>query len=156
VTSRQKRIVAAIQALELASPTNEVTPRALWESARDEGHPLHDEFEWDDAVAAEAHRDEQARRLLRLRVTFVHEDRVIDAPICVRTPERGASEAGYTRTTKVVSDREQSKRVMLEELDRAARAVERARLVATALGYGGECEALLAQLTALKQKQAAA
>lgn len=152
MTPRQKRIVQAIQAIELASASNEITPRALWEAARNDEHPLHDEFEWDDALAADAYRDEQARRLLRLRVTFVHEDRVINAPICVRTPER--QEASYTRTTKIASDREQAYRVLVEEIDRASRALERARTVADALGFSSECESLLAQLVALKQSAA--
>ena len=33
--------------------------------ARDEGSPLHKHFEWDDSVAAEAHRRYQARVLIQ-------------------------------------------------------------------------------------------
>jgi hypothetical protein len=155
VTARQKRVLAAIQALELANPENEITPRSLWESARDADHPLHDEFEWDDSVAAAAHRDEQARRLLRLRVTVTHEERIIDAPICVRKPDAPADTAGYVRTTKLLDDKEQARRALVEEIERASRAVERARLVGSALGLTDECDTLLESLLLLKQRAAA-
>jgi len=45
-----------------------LTPRLLVDLARDEKHPLHTRFEWDDSAAAEKWRLEQAGQLLR--VTF--------------------------------------------------------------------------------------
>lgn len=48
-----------------------LTPQLVLDEARAPGHPLHDRFEWDDTVAAEAWRHEQAHRLIRLaRVTY--------------------------------------------------------------------------------------
>ena len=41
------------------------TPAALVDEARAEDHPAHDKFEWNDGVAAEAHRRWQARRLMK-------------------------------------------------------------------------------------------
>ena len=35
------------------------------QEAQDEGSPLHKHFEWDDSVAAEAHRRYQARVLIQ-------------------------------------------------------------------------------------------
>lgn len=148
MTPRQKRILAAIESLETREGT--VTPRALWESAQDESHPLHNEFEWDDSVAAAAHRDEQARKLLRVRITITHEERIISAPICVRTPEADAGTASYTRTTSILSDIDRSRKVLLEEIARARRAVERAKDVADALGLGDECDTLIGQLDRLQ------
>ena len=43
----------------------EITARAVLDAARPEESPLHPAFEWDDAVAAELHREEQARLMLR-------------------------------------------------------------------------------------------
>jgi hypothetical protein len=40
-------------------------PKRVVDSARDPESPLHCHFEWDDAVAAEKHREEQARGLIR-------------------------------------------------------------------------------------------
>lgn len=155
MTARQKRVLEAIKVLELASPTSEITPRSLWESARDEDHPLHSEFEWDDAKAADSYRDEQARRLLRLRVTVTYEDRIIRAPICVRTPEAPAGEAGYTRLVKVLDDKEKARRVFVEEIARARRAIDRAREVSEVLGLGSQCESALESLLLLEQASAA-
>lgn len=41
-----------------------LTPQALLDASRDENAPLHNEFEWDDTVAAEKWRLEQARLLI--------------------------------------------------------------------------------------------
>lgn len=43
----------------------EVTAAVVIDAARPEDAPLHAAFEWDDAVAAEKHRAEQARLILR-------------------------------------------------------------------------------------------
>lgn len=51
----------------------ELTAPLVVESARPSDAPLHPFFEWDDARAAEAHRLEQARSMIR-RVRFVVED----------------------------------------------------------------------------------
>jgi len=40
-------------------------PKAVVDEARPESSPLHDAFEWNDTVAAEAHRRWQARNLIR-------------------------------------------------------------------------------------------
>ena len=48
-----------------------LTPGLVVDAARPEEHPLHHEFEWDDAVAGEAYRLSQARRLIRsVRVVY--------------------------------------------------------------------------------------
>lgn len=43
-----------------------LTPRMVVEAAKTKDHPLHRHFEWDDAVAADAYRLDQARNLIRL------------------------------------------------------------------------------------------
>jgi len=48
-----------------------LTPAIVVDEARHEEHPLHDRFEWDDAVAGEAWRREQAHELIRsVRIVF--------------------------------------------------------------------------------------
>lgn len=42
-----------------------LTPEMLLDAARDEDHPLHASFEWDDGVAANKWRLEQAGRMIR-------------------------------------------------------------------------------------------
>lgn len=50
-----------------------ITPARVVDEARPENAPLHPAFEWDDTVAAETYRMEQAKYLIRmLVVTDVH------------------------------------------------------------------------------------
>lgn len=52
-----------------------LTPAIVVDVARDPQHPLHHRFEWDDAVAAEKHRRDQAAQLIReVQITFGHEE----------------------------------------------------------------------------------
>lgn len=56
------------EALEKITATadGKLTPHAVVEAARNQRHPLHKFFEWDDAVAAEAYRVDQAREIIRI------------------------------------------------------------------------------------------
>lgn len=48
-----------------------LTPDVVLDDAREPGHPLHSRFEWNDSVAAERYRREQAHELIRsVRVTY--------------------------------------------------------------------------------------
>jgi hypothetical protein len=56
------------EALEKIAAGNDgnLTPRQVVDAARNQRHVLHRHFEWDDAVAAESFRLEQARNLIRI------------------------------------------------------------------------------------------
>lgn len=43
----------------------QLTPRLVVDEARAADHPLHQRFEWDDAIAGEAWRRDQAHRLIQ-------------------------------------------------------------------------------------------
>lgn len=48
-----------------------LTPRLVVDVARDPAHPLHNRFEWNDAVAGERWREQQAHELIRsVRVVY--------------------------------------------------------------------------------------
>jgi hypothetical protein len=84
--------------------------------ARNESSPLHDHFEWDDSVAADAHRRYQARVLIqRCKITLVD-----SAPTQVRAFVSLQSDreigGGYRLTTTVMDDE-----AMREELLRDIR-----------------------------------
>lgn len=50
---------------------NRLTPDLVLQEARDPAHPLHSRFEWDDEVAGERYRRNQARELIRaVRITY--------------------------------------------------------------------------------------
>lgn len=45
--------------------TGGLTPKRLLDASRDESSPLHNEFEWDDSIAAENYREQQANYIIR-------------------------------------------------------------------------------------------
>jgi hypothetical protein len=53
------------QLLSVRAQHGKLTPQLVVDTARDPEHPLHSRFEWDDAVAGEAWRREQAHDLIR-------------------------------------------------------------------------------------------
>lgn len=61
---------------------NRLTPRLVLETARNPEHPLHSRFEWNDGVAAEKYRLDQARTLIA--VVKVRYRDAKDAPQQVR------------------------------------------------------------------------
>ena len=56
----------------------ELTPEKLVDISRPVNAPLHDEFEWDNTVAAEKWRCEQARQLIK-GVVIVHRQTIDEA-----------------------------------------------------------------------------
>ena len=84
----------------------ELTPELVVKEASDPAHPLHSRFNWDDRVAAESWRREQAHQLIRsVRVVYREADgkagdKSIRAFHAVRS-ERGYV---YEPTEKVIAD----------------------------------------------------
>lgn len=84
-----------------------VTPAAVVDAARPESNPLHDHFEWDDAVAAEAHREDQARRLISAITIDTSRSNLTPAEprrLFINVVEQG--EQHYVSLTRVMSDKE--------------------------------------------------
>lgn len=67
-----------------------LTPPAVVEAARNNRHPLHKFFEWDDAVAAESYRLDQARTLIR-SVRIVGEGDADPAPAFLSISDKGGT-----------------------------------------------------------------
>ena len=57
--------VAGAVCQKLADSETGLTPEALVDASRDINAPLHNEFEWDDTIAAEKYRQEQAKSIIR-------------------------------------------------------------------------------------------
>lgn len=100
-------------------------PRDIVEAARPEGSRLHSCFEWDDAVAAEAHREDQARYLVRSVVTVASEDvegpQVIRAFVSIKDTE--TDERSYVTTSDAMED-EEIRNAVLEEVFRQLEALQ--------------------------------
>ncbi len=74
-----------------------LTPTIVRDEARNPAHPLHTRFEWDDAVAGEAYRLEQAHRLIQsVRVAYRAAE---ENPRQVRGFHAIRSERGYVYET---------------------------------------------------------
>lgn len=60
---------------EIAKVRGTVAPAAVVDASRPAESALHEHFEWDDEIAADAHRETQARHLMRSLVTvYVRND----------------------------------------------------------------------------------
>jgi hypothetical protein len=81
-----------------------LTIDSVLDEARDESSPLHKHFEWDDSVAADAHRRYQARVLIqRCRITLVEPEPVqIRAFVSLQNDRETGG--GYRLTTDVMND----------------------------------------------------
>lgn len=66
-TGSQHKVPASVAGAEMDRLTEEgrLTPADLVEDSRPEDAPLHDEFEWDDSIAAEKYREGQASAIIR-------------------------------------------------------------------------------------------
>lgn len=87
-----------------------LTPANLVDASRPEDAPLHKEFEWDDAKAAESYRREQARLMIcNLTITIEKDD---DEPKEVRAwyslqPGYRTNSEPYVSTVRILSDDDQ-------------------------------------------------
>lgn len=104
-----------IEALKRANG-GAVRPRQVVDDARPEDAPLHPCFEWDDAVAAELHRDEQARYLIRSYSIITEnpngEDTTVAiANVCVTTED---DERCYVSSARAMDDDELRQQVIDE------------------------------------------
>lgn len=67
-----------------------LTPPAVVEAARDTRNPLHKHFEWDDALAAQSYRLDQARMLIR-SVALVGDGDSEPAPAFLSISDKGGT-----------------------------------------------------------------
>lgn len=73
---------AAGEQMEVLERTGGLTPARLLDANREVGTPLHDDFEWNDTVAAEKFRENQASYIIRHLV--VNETTTAQEPVMVR------------------------------------------------------------------------
>jgi len=96
---------------EIFSISNNPTKEQIVQMARDPTTESHDLFEWDDSVAAEKWRGEQAGLILRnLKVTFVNEERTDEGdskPVPVRMFYGDPTKTeGFVSVVKIMSDQD--------------------------------------------------
>jgi len=86
-------------------------PKDIVDASRPEDAPLHPAFEWNDSVAAELFRQEQARNLVRQIVTL--EQTESEEPVYVRAFFKiDTEESTYEPTIVIMNDAEKRKQLL--------------------------------------------
>lgn len=130
-----------------------LTAKAVVEDARNEDSPLHAEFEWNDAKAAEKFRLEQARTLIQSFKVYIElRDVVIAAPAWVRDPDAESDEQGYRETATLKTDRERAMGALQGEASRAGAYLQRVRSLAAALDLQADVDEVLEKYGMFRQK----
>lgn len=108
---------AALQAIY--DRRGELSPAAVVDEARDPGHELHDRFEWNNAVAGESWRRQQARQLIRSVNVVYREADELHAERSVRAFHAVSTESGHTYkpVDEVVAD-EFLTRLVMRDMER--------------------------------------
>jgi hypothetical protein len=101
-----------------------LTPRLVLEEARAPEHPLHSRFEWDDTLAAESWRLEQAHHLImRVRIVYI-EGTHKNGPQRIRAFHSMPDGAGYKPAAEIAADEFLSE-LVLQEMERSWFALKR-------------------------------
>ena len=147
-----QEIIAAITTLE--DRKGKLTASQVLEVARSPDSPLHPYFEWDDSIAAEQWRLEQARELIR-RVKIVVEIDEVEFKTMRYMPDVDIphNQQGYISAPKIT--KRSVPQTLAAELDSARALLERSRLFAATrsdalpAGTVGRIEDLISQTTTL-------
>lgn len=102
-----------------------LTPALVVDTARDPGHPLHDRFDWDNAVAGEAWRKHQAHELITsVKIVYrEHEDGRQDK---VRAYHAVRNETGFVyEPADVIAKDPLKSKILLQDMEREWRALRR-------------------------------
>ncbi|MFA5348300.1 MAG: hypothetical protein WC294_09185 [Methanoregula sp.] len=98
-------------------------PKDVVEYARNQDTMLHSRFDWDDSIAAETYRIEQARRVIRVEVTILSRDETtIDTYVSLKQDQHNIDESGnkiggYRSTVEVMSVPSLRKTLLEEALE---------------------------------------
>lgn len=87
-------------------------PADIVSAARDAKSVLHPHFEWDDSVAAEAYRCDQARELVRSLTVDVSRSNLEAKPVRAFVSVEAGGERGYVTTATAMSSGELRKQVL--------------------------------------------
>lgn len=100
-----------------------IPPEAVVEFARNPETALHERFDWDDSEAAHMWRLEQARRIIRVQVTFEPRTET-KVPIYVNLHSDRHDGTGYRAVADVMND-EEKRQLLLRDLMRDLEAWQR-------------------------------
>lgn len=128
-----------------------ITPRRVLADARDPESPLHELYDWDTQRAAERHWLERTREIIRsVQVVVTTELRTYKLPQYIEAADKNGAEQGYVSVDTLRQDPAMSRRALLQEFERAAAVLRRARTIACGLGYEAEIDELIERVTGLR------
>lgn len=146
LTAQAVNIAAELEAIE--NEHGQLRPEDVVNVASRPDHPLHDCFEWDDSVAAEQYRIDQARTLIRsVRYEIQVNETQVRAVKYVRDESAPEKVARYMNVTKLTEE-ELIARTLETEVQRIKALIERGRGIAANLQRAAEFDALLRQVVA--------
>ena len=106
---------------EIASIGDTAEPEQIVDKARDEQTELHKCFEWDDAVAAERYRVEQAKDVVRhiylVRKEPEHQDGGEAKVFKVRAFSHTPGISGYSQTVQIVKQEDRYQLLLQQAYD---------------------------------------
>ena len=93
-------------------------PIDVVESARSENSALHSWFEWNESKAAQEYRLDQARRLIRVNVSYLQsENKIVPYRVFVSlSADRLAMGGGYRDTVSVMADEDMRQFLLADAL----------------------------------------
>ena len=105
---------AAGEQMRRLEETGCLTPKNLLDANREVGSPLHDDFEWDDNVAAEKYREDQAAYFIR-QITVVEEGPSKESvPVRAFVNTKVNDTRSYLSISRVLSDNELRANLLLK------------------------------------------
>jgi len=116
------KVAYEIETIGISNTTDEFNTQEMVDYARNNpGSELHKLFEWNDSVAAEAYRNQQARDILRfLKITVVDDTTQTKNPTLVRYfVSTGNHDGMYKKTEPIFQNASEADRV-LENMRRDA------------------------------------
>ena len=81
-------------------------PAYVVDASRKRSAPLHDAFEWDDAIAAKGYRLDQARSMIRHIAVIMETPSRSEAPVRAFVSVVRGADRSYTSTAHALSDAE--------------------------------------------------
>lgn len=112
--------------LSIRARRGKLTPQIVVDEWQDESHPFHSRLEWDDSVAAEAHRRAQAQELIRSVKLAYREPTEKDAGRSVRAFHAVRREDGYTyEPAESIAEDPFTLKLLLADMEREWKALYR-------------------------------
>ena len=152
--NKEKKDIISAELERIAAKNGGIlTPDIIKKEAKSPKSPIHDQFDWDDSVAAEKWRTQQARQLIRsVKIEIKRTNITLLAPAYVEAPDKEPRNQGYRPTEEVKKDVDMARAAMTAELKAAWAYLTRAERLAEALGLLDETRSAMDALDIIRRR----